>query len=68
MESSPGPAEVGTKPATLEGKSKVELIEGALLKNVGGGSCYVVTCYVQTCYVQTCYVQTCYFRPCYLWS
>ena len=53
-----------------EAKSKVELIEGALLKNVGGGSCYHQTCYHQTCYHMTCYINCyyspyCYHRSCY---
>lgn len=50
-------------------KSKIELIEGALLKNIGGGTCYYLTCYSETCYHQTCYHQTCYHQTCYLgWS
>jgi hypothetical protein len=44
--------------------SKIELIEDALLRNIGGGSCYLVTCYHQTCYHQTCYHQTCYDPTC----
>jgi hypothetical protein len=55
-----------TAPETLAAASKIELIEDALLKNIGGGSCYLQTCYLQTCYLQTCYLQTCYLQTCYL--
>jgi hypothetical protein len=52
-----------------EAKSKVELIEDALLKNVGGGSCVLTcscgACFHQTCFHQTCYHETCYHTSCY---
>lgn len=45
-------------------KSKIELIEDALLKNVGGGTCYHQTCYHQTCYHYSCYSTSCYHTGC----